>query len=270
VAIGSYLFLLLVALILAPIILTTRPAHAVPLIWRGRVGAPLAAVIVLAPMCVLLAVPFVGRISYAWIFSLPGGLSLVRFGFTGLLAVAIAARVAIRLPASMETHRIPMRGVWLTVALIAGLVILGNVLIPVSADPRRPPMAVQLLRKELTFTGLASGLGLIIWFIWSRKRAFRRLPVGLIARTQLAVVAQALLIVAVLMPLLLLANSRRDVAHQESYGVACRDVVGDRLGSDWRQRYFEPARSALVTLAPPGWPVTSGIPVTSAPTHLGL
>jgi hypothetical protein len=145
--------------------------------------------------------------------------------------------------------RLPVPAVvWILVAA-AALWIVGTLLLTVRSLPTRPPLATQYFRIHLFLGGVISLLSVAAWFIWQQVRRSRAsLPVGVLARTHLPTASQALVVVAVLLALMVLADGRSDRAHQAAYAAACEDPIGDKLGPDWQTRYFGSAREVLASL----------------------
>jgi hypothetical protein len=182
-----------------------------------------------------------------------------------MLMLAIAARLAVRFPETAEKSRIPAGGVQIFLAAAAVLWIAGTLLAPVRALPTRPPLSVQYFRVHATLGGEICLLGVLIWFVWQQWRRIRAgVAVGLLARSQATVAAHALVVVGVLLALFSLANQRLDRAHQNAFARACDDVMADKLGEGWQDRYFGPAR-ALLSEPPAGAGGGKGTSAASVP-----
>ena len=242
----SYLLILTTLLVLGLIILVSPGGRRVSLAWRGHLGPAIGNIIALLPLLILLSMPLGQSVSFAWLFTLKTAPPRFSSWLSGFSCWPSLARVAIRMPNPLEVRRIPMPAT--LVAPLAMLILLVSAILamPAAPGPTHPPAALQYLRKELGFAGLAGLLITLPWFVIGQVRRIRGgLPAGLIARTQMAIGSQTLLIVAVLLPLLLLANQRRDLGHQSAYAAAARNPIADKLGVHWFERYFAPAKAVL-------------------------
>lgn len=241
-----YLVFGALVLILASIWIISPSARAVPLTWRGRMGPLMGCAIALASLMVLLIVTFVGRLSFTWIFTAQTGLAIVSFLFTCPLAVALAARVAIRFPEPLERQRVSILWIGVVLGLMIVLPLAMSLAFPSQRSAARPPLLVQYFRRELALAGIFSVPLTLAWFIAGQVRRLKgEFPKGLIARSQLAVLAQVILVVAVVMSMMMVANKRQDEGHMGIYAAATQDVVSTQLGPKWQAQYFGPAQMLI-------------------------
>jgi hypothetical protein len=234
------------------LVLAARSARSTVLAPRRRGSDWLGAGILLTPLfLVLLAAG--GLVSFTWLFTLNSGYALILFTPAWFLSLAVAGRVGFQSADNSERHQML---VW-PAAVLAGAVLLmvvaGLIALPVRQDGSRPPGDVQLLRKLLALTGIASGLAVCAWFVIGQLRRIRRgAAAGLRAKAQLGVLTRALPISAALMLAALWGNAWQDRSHQRAYAHAARDPVADKLGSDWQAHYMGPAAQVAEQLGASG------------------
>lgn len=246
---ASLAVLLAVGFVLGAATILLPNGRTVPIAWRrGALGEWGGVLILLIPLTALTTVALSPSTSLTWIFTANTGFALVWSGGAFLLALALATRVAARLPDSLESQRThPARAALVLIATVAALALAAYFAAPAIARADRPPLGVQRLRKLITFIGMASLVVSIAWFAWGRVWSARvKLPAGVLARIQLALIARTLVIGAFFLSLSLYLNVAIDRRHQKAFAAASERIVADALGEDWHDRHFKPAQDAIV------------------------
>jgi hypothetical protein len=223
----------------------SSPASALPM-WRwGGWGAIVAPVAVVVPiLCVVIflasdAVPFI------WLASARSLRAIILAPAITILVWMLATRLCLRPADPAQCRDLPRGLIFAGVALVVAAALVAAI-VPMPGEPWRPPATVQFFRRAGALAGLASllvSLTWAVWGAWSRRRA--GLPLGLWARGGLAVASTAMLMTLLAAAVALTINHRCDVRHEAAFAKAATDPIGARLGPDWWNAHFAPARSLV-------------------------
>jgi hypothetical protein len=236
-----------VCLVLIVVVLATRTFGPVPLIWRwGGRGAMVAPAIVVVPALVTILVACGGGLPFVWLLSLRSLGGAVLLLVVTILTWMLATQVCVRSTDPAHESGLPWPALLGGAVFVALVVVAVAVLFPPLDEPWRPPLAVQLFRRLGGVAGLASIPVLLVW-AWQHRSARRRanLPAGVWARACLAVASSTMVLLLCAAVIGLTVNSRRDAAHDAAFLKAAADPIADRLGPQWFETHFAPARQLL-------------------------
>jgi hypothetical protein len=162
-----------------------------------------------------------------------------------IVCLGIAARLVTRPADACGWSHLRSFTVWAPPAILAIIAFTIPVVWPIKPESWRPPPGIQMLRHLGLPATLACGMILMGWWIDARLKRKRPAPRFIpSARDHLAILMPALVVVTWMMLIALVVNHRLDGRHVVAFGEAAGDLVADRLGPDWLQNYFVPARDA--------------------------
>ncbi len=239
--------LALIALMLIVVVLWTRRFGPVPLTWRWKGwGAVIAPVVVVMPALATILLLSCERVPFLWLFSMRS------LGSVVLLPVGLIVLWALATLSCVQPVLAPRQGGLPWPALAGGIgfvlvvVVLTAIFVPLHVESWRPPAGVQLFRRLVSAGGLACLPVLVTWLVMvvrARRRA--GLPPGTWARAGLCVASSAMFIMLLAAVVGLALNARQDARHAAAFARAAGDPIADRLGPQWFEACFAPARSTI-------------------------
>ncbi len=249
--IGVWLTLAATCALSLLIVVATHPPAELPCRWRWNGhGAWVAPAIACGPLILLLAVMALADIRFTWLVSYPSLWPALLLLVPVLVSSGLATRLCVRPAARFGACLIPGAAVWGIASLLVLAIVAGAIFLPLHTEDWRPPPGIQRFRQLGYLVGVGCVLVVIVWILWGtmqRRRA--KLPAGVWARANLAVASAALLAVSVVSMATLGINQLNDLRHRQAFIEAAGDPIADRLGENWGQEYFAPARAFAETPA---------------------
>lgn len=218
-------------------------------VWRQGVRSVwLSGFVASSPVWLILLVVTFSDVPWVWVFSEPTLPAVIFLPVTLLVSTGLAVRLCTRrgeddAPATQRWDvRLPL------IILVA--VVLGTSGWILLSEPPAwgPPIGILLIRKVGVVLGAASMMIASGWALSHRlspRKSDRRMGrAG--PGPFFAVLTSGLLFASAALMASGYVNRYLDRRHRAAFYEAARDPIADRLGSDWFDRYFAPAREAIV------------------------
>lgn len=174
---------------------------------------------------------------FAWLISLPTVPALLLLPVGTWFMIRWAGRWG--WPVSGDAIGRRSRWPWVGAVGLATIVMACAVMMPREWPEWRPDYAVRLLRSAGLFGGLWLAFVLAGWTVADiRRRKKTAQKPGVFARAQLRLAVSMFLVMVVLSLPLFWVNYRRDQLHARAFANALQHPIEDRLGPDWRVKYF--------------------------------
>lgn len=234
----TILAVLVIAFMVA--LLVTQPPDDITVQWRHPAQGPReAALLACAPLLAVLVVLVVTDLPWMWLISYPSAQSVILLTSLMLVSTGAASWLCVRLPEPFRACPLPARTVWAVVAFCIPTFLVVMLFVPIEQGPGFAPPMIQRFRLWGSVLGLLSLLVTAAWVVGGLVHRTRTgLPAGVWARAGLNTAASALLLTSILLWPVLIANQYLDTLHSEAFVQASTDPLADRLGPDWKERYF--------------------------------